>query len=162
MEVSSSHQVYVFFIYVITGISCCAFFDLQRFIRRLLKAGSVRTLLEDLFFAILCATVLIVTGFLFNDGQMRYYQFAGAVSGALFYAAFLSGKVMLIMEKIYNIVRKILIKPIVKILKIIYIPFNKTAELIKRIFLRARRVFARLKRALKKRNKLLKKRIKML
>ena len=162
MEVSSSHQVYVFFIYVISGIGCCIFFDLQRFIRRLLKAGNVRTLLEDVLFAMICVSVLLAAGFLFNDGQMRCYQFAGAVSGALFYAAFLSGKVIFIMEKMYGIIKKILVKPVVKIIKIIYIPFRKSAAIIKRAFLKAKRMLMRLKRSIKKRNKMLKKRIKML
>ena len=109
MEVSSSHQMYVFFLSVLSGLGCGVFFDLQRSLRRLHFAGSIRTTIEDIIFVVVAVGVTIALGFFFNNGQMRYYQVMGSVSGALFYAAFLSRIVMKILKFIYSMFAKIIL-----------------------------------------------------
>ena len=89
MEVSSTHQLFVFVLCVISGAGCGAFFDVQRSIRKLHFAGTFRIIAEDLLFVIICTAVAILLGYFFNRGQMRYYQIMGLISGALFYIAFI-------------------------------------------------------------------------
>ena len=59
MEVSTSQQIYVFSLFVILGISCGAFFDVQRFLRKISFAGQVRTTLEDTLFIVFFILAII-------------------------------------------------------------------------------------------------------
>ncbi len=162
MEVSSSHQMYVFFLSVLSGLGCGVFFDLQRSLRRLHFAGSIRTTIEDIIFVVVAVGVTIALGFFFNNGQMRYYQVMGSVSGALFYAAFLSRIVMKILKFFYSMLAKIIINPIIRLLKLLAIPARKLWNIIKRTGSKIKKVKKRVSRKVKKGRNLLKKRIKML
>ena len=162
MEVSSSHQIYVFLLYVALGMLCGAFFDVQRFLRRLNFAGSTRTMLEDILFASVCVCVMIGLGYYFNNGEIRYYQVMGAVSGALFYAAVLSRIFMKILFVIFKVIKNLVIKPVVKICVLLLIPIKKLWAILKKIGHKSRRITKAFVRNIKKRKKHLKKRIKML
>lgn len=162
MEVSSSHQIYVFSLCVISGMLCGAFFDVQRFLRRVHSAGSARTMLEDIIFAFVCVGVMIGFSFHFNNGEIRYYQVMGSVSGALFYAAALSRLFMKVLNLLFSLVRNLVVKPLVKICLALLVPIKKLTAIVKKTVLKTRKIFSRLGRNIKKRRKRLKKRIKML
>ena len=162
MEVSSAHQVHIFLLYVLAGVLCGAFFDLQRFLRRKIKAGYTRTCIEDFVFGALCVTVMIIISYFFNNGEIRYYQVMGSVSGGLFYGAFLRRLFMKSLNVLFLILKNVLWKPAVKIFQIILLPIVKITYLLKRLYLRLKKISGRLKRAIKKRKNVLKKRIKML
>lgn len=162
MEVSSTHQIYVFALCVVSGMLCGAFFDLQRFIRKLCSAGSVRTALEDVLFAVMCIGVMIGLSFYFNNGEIRYYQIMGTLSGALFYAAALSRIFMKLLQLLYLVFKNVIIKPIVKICLILIIPIKKIGHMLKKVSHKTGKIFRSLKRNVSKRKKRLKKRIKML
>lgn len=162
MEVSSSHQLYVFFLCVGAGIGCGMFFDLQRSLRKLHFAGGLRTMVEDFVFVLVTLTAVISLGFFFNSGQMRYYQIMGSISGVLFYAAFLSRGVMKGLEILYGIIGKILVKPIGKIFKRVILVMKKIWRFIKKVFSKIKKYIKRLHKSMSKRRKVLKKRIKML
>lgn len=162
MEVSSSHQMYVFFLSVLSGIGCGVFFDLQRSLRRLRFAGGIRTTIEDIIFVIVSLGVTIALGFFFNNGQMRYYQVMGGISGALFYAAFLSRTVMKLLQLVYSILEKIIVKPVALLLRIASVPMRKLWDIVKALSGKMKKIKKKISRNLKKGKKHLKKRIKML
>ncbi len=162
MEVSSSHQMYVFLLCVLLGVGCGVFFDFQRCIRKKFFAGILRTTLEDILFATLCIGAVIALGFFFNNGQIRYYQILGCVSGALFYAAFLSKLVSKIFLFFFGITEKIIVKPFLWLCKMAIIPLRYLRDTLRRWGKGFKRLSLRVSKALKNSLKMLKKRIKML
>ncbi|MBQ8807830.1 MAG: spore cortex biosynthesis protein YabQ [Clostridia bacterium] len=162
MEVSSSHQMYVFVLCILSGMVCGVFFDLQRFMRRVRFAGGVRTMLEDSIFVVICITLTIGMSFFFNNGEIRYYEIMGLVSGALFYGACLSRIVMKILQTVFDLIYRFIVKPLVKICTFMLIPFRKMLCVLKRLWQKIRKFFARFLRGLKTHRKRRKKRTKML
>lgn len=162
MEVSSKHQLFVFAVYVISGMGYGAFFDAQRSIRKVFGAGKIRTLFEDLLFVLVCTAAAIMAGFIFNRGQMRYYQVMGLISGVLFYAAFLSTFTMKILGRLYFLISKLILKPIVMTIKIILTPFLKIYLIFKAVYINIKAYFLNILRVMKKRKNKVKKRMKML
>ena len=162
MEVSSSQQVSVFFIYILSGIVCGAFFDTQRFLRRLCGAGKMRTFIEDFFFVSFCVATVIGVGLVFNNGELRYYQFMGAVSGVLFYGVILSGVFTKCLNLLFFLFCKILVKPLMKILGLIMLPVKRLWRMLKVLWKKKIHISKRFSRHRKKRRKHLKKRMKML
>lgn len=162
MEVSSSHQIYVFSLSVILGMVCGAFFDVQRFLRKISSAGTVRTTLEDILFAILCVAIMLGSSFMINNGEIRYYQIMGAISGMLFYAALLSRTFLKILEFVFRITVNLFVKPLIKTVRLLMIPVRKIVSAIKRRALRIKNRLRGIRRGAKKRKKLIKKRMKML
>lgn len=162
MEVSSSHQIYVFSLFVLLGMGCGAFFDVQRFLRKISSAGTVRTTLEDILFSLLCIALMLGAGFMINNGEIRYYQIMGAVSGILFYAAVLSRTFLKILSVVFRAGVNLLVKPLVKIIHILMIPLSKFMSFMKRKEARIKNKIKGIRRSAKKRKKLIKKRIKML
>ncbi len=162
MEVSSSHQIYVFALYVLSGVLCGAFFDVQRFLRKLHRAGKARTQLEDVLFAFACVGAMLVLSYFFNNGEIRYYQIMGSVSGVLFYAAALSRIFMKILDVLSILIKNLIIKPVIKICCVLFIPIRKIFRIFRKICLKIKKIFLRIGRNIKSRKKRLKKRMKML
>ena len=154
--------MYVFVLCLISGVGCGIFFDIQRSLRRLIAAGGVRTAFEDTAFAVVCVVGAIGLGFLFNNGQMRYYQVMGVLSGALFYAALLSSITMKILAVFYKALGHFFIRPVVLLMKTVSIPFVKIFSLAKFIFKKLKGIFLRGVRVFKTKKKTMKKRMKML
>ena len=162
MEVSSSHQVYVFSMFVLMGAMCGALFDIQRFLRTKKSAGYIRTAVEDVVFSFICIGIMIVSSFQINNGEIRYYQVMGAISGVLFYAAFLSRVFLKTLSVFFRIAEKIFVKPIIKIACFITSPVKKFLIILKRRFARIRRKIRSIKQGVKRRKGIIKKRAKML
>lgn len=162
MEVSSSHQIYVFVLYLLSGVLCGAFFDVQRFLRRLHRAGKARTQLEDVLFVIVCVGAMLGLSYFFNNGEIRYYQIMGSISGVLFYAAALSRIFMKALNVISNLIKHIIIRPVIKICSVLLVPILKIFRLCRKSCIKIKRIFLRIGRKIKTRKKSIKKRIKML
>lgn len=162
MEVSSSHQMYVFALCILSGILCGIFFDLQRFWRQIRFAGYARTLFEDILFAALCIGITIGFGFYFNNGEIRYYQIMGSISGALLYAALLSRYVMRLFHLVYKLLLAVVVTPLVKICRLLIFPVKKIVSRFKKAAAKIKKKFSRVTRNVKTVKKRLKKRIKML
>ena len=162
MEISSKSQLYVFAISLAAGMLCGIFFDIQRSLRRKLHAGEWRTLLEDIIFTFFCIGIILSVGYIFDEGAIRYYLVLGSISGALFYAAFLSQLFMKICGKILDLTVKLIITPIKKIFKSALYPIKKIL-LLRRMFSEKRRkIIKNILSKLQRRTKKLKKRVKML
>lgn len=162
MEVSSSHQVNVFFIYVLSGLICGTFFDMQRLLRKVFAAGSTRTLVEDFVFVVFTVFMTIAPGFIYNNGEMRYYQIIGILCGGTLYAVALSRIVMKILSFLFYLTQKTIVKPVIKLCLLLIIPVKWIIRKIKKLKTLGKRVQKKLSRHSKKCRKALKKRIKML
>ena len=162
MKVSSSHQGYVFLLFVFMGIVCGMIFDTQRTLRKNHFAGTLRTTLEDGIFVILSIGIIIGASFVANNGEIRYFQAMGVVSGALFYAAFLSRIFRKSVSAFLSVITKILLKPIARMAKFLTEKLKRFAHLFKKRFMRIKRRFAAIRKTAKKRRKIIKKRVKML
>ena len=162
MKVSSSHQGFVFLLFVLMGALCGMIFDTQRTLREKCSAGALRTTLEDGVFVILSIGIMLGASFVANNGEIRYFQGMGAVSGALFYAAFLSRIFRKFISAFFSVTTKILLKPIGRMLSFLKEITKKFCLFFKKRFIRIKRRIDGIRKIAKKRRKILKKRIKML
>ena len=162
MEVSSSHQITVFFIYVLSGFICGIFFDVQRVLRRIMAADSARTFIEDFVFATFTVFMTIAPGFIYNNGEMRYYQIIGILCGGIVYAVALSPVIKKILHFIFCLVNKIIVVPIIRIFRLLVLPLKKLKGKIRKLKTVKTRVQNKLSRHFRKKKKTIKKRIKML
>lgn len=162
MEVSSSHQITVFFLYVLSGFVCGTFFDVQRVLRRMLAADAARTFIEDFAFAVFTVFMTIAPGFVHNNGEMRYYQIIGLLCGGIVYAMVLSPVVRKILYFIFGLVCKMIVIPTMKICRAFFFPFKMLKGKIKEFKTFKTRAKNKLSRHLKRKRKTIKKRIKML
>lgn len=162
MEVSSSHQVNVFFLYVLAGFSCGIFFDIQRVLRKMLAADVARTFIEDLLFALFTVFMAIAPGFIYNNGEMRYYQIVGILCGGIVYAVILSSVIKKILYFIFCFMHKILVVPLIKTVCFLVLPLKKLKDKINNIKTCMVRIKNRFLRHVRRKRKTIKKRIKML
>lgn len=162
MEVSSSRQVYVFLLCIISGLLCGAFFDIQRFLREKYKSGKTRTIVEDSLFALFCIVVVIGFGYLFNNGELRYFQLMGTLSGVLFYASVLSRAFKKVLNTVFILFVNLIFKPVKKIYRVLLIPFKMVLKNLRKLKNKKNKMMKRFSRHFKNRKKRLKKRIKML
>lgn len=162
MEVSSSHQLDVFFICVLSGIVCGIFFDLQRSVRKISCRGRTVTTLQDLLFALFYVGVALFVGFNFNHGEVRYYQVLGVVFGVLLYLLLFSSLVMKIIELVGKAFYISVIKPLGFVIGRLFNLVKRLFSLLAKAHKRIKVVF-RIGFNIQKNNiKWLKKRMKML
>ncbi len=119
MEVSSSQQLNVFVVYIITGAFCGLLFDVLRSIRKIHITGTFLTAVEDIIFFLLSLCAILSVGYKFDDGKIRYYQVLGILFGALVYYLTLSRIFIKIISFIGVIIYKYLIKNILRIINLI-------------------------------------------
>lgn len=83
-------QSQVFLSMLYAGLAIGAWYDVLRFVRRVLEAGPWLTAALDLVFAVGAAATLVVAMVLSSYGEMRVYCLLGALSGAVIYSFTLS------------------------------------------------------------------------
>lgn len=74
---SVSHQAYVFFIFILTGVIIGVLFDIFRVFRRSFKTSDFVTYIQDILFWILSGIIVLYTIFKFNNGDIRSYIIIG-------------------------------------------------------------------------------------
>ncbi|MBR1970904.1 MAG: spore cortex biosynthesis protein YabQ [Clostridia bacterium] len=162
MTVSSSVQLDVFFVCIVFGIASGVIFDLERSIRKIYGGKNIATIAEDVVFAVVCITALIILCYFFDEGRIRYYHILGACFGVLFYALFLSGAVLKGFCFIHMFFIKAVLSPLLKLIRFIFSPFilffKKTASIIKRSYKKLKKIL----RGVKIKKKRIKKIMKML
>ena len=116
------------------------------------KTSDIITYIEDIFFWISSGLIILISIFLFNNGELRLYIFIGIVVGILIYMIFISKyfirfnmfiiniskktitRILQIISKpikfIYNIIKKLLFRPI----SFIFINFRKFFKKLSNIF----------------------------
>lgn len=128
MEVSSRHQLDVFFLCIFAGILCGIFFDLQRSVRKISCKGRIITTIQDLLFALFYVGVALFVGFNFNHGEVRYYQVLGVFFGILLYLLLFSNFIRKIMQLVGKAFYISVIKPLVFL-------YGKLFAIVRKIFL---------------------------
>ena len=160
MTVSSSDQLNVFFICIVCGLSSGVLFDLGRSLRKAYGGKNVLTIAEDVLFTILYITALIILCYLFDEGRIRYYHILGATFGILLYALLLSSIVLKVFCAIHIFFIKNILSPLIKLIKLIFIPFRlfitKIIALFKKMRRKARRIFKNIKSKRKRMKKIMK------
>lgn len=130
MGLSVTAEFSVFLWCIVCGSIAALIFDVFRIIRRLIYSGCLKTSIEDILYWIIAGFLIYYFALLFNGGEIRFYMFAGIITGALLYFTtasplIINGFVYLIrvIFKILSFIFKILYSPVKLILKIIGKPF---------------------------------------
>ena len=134
-----ANQAYLFIIFSITGIFITLIFDIFRIKRKVFKTSNIVTYIEDLIFWIITVIIILFMVWTFNDGEIRVYMILGLIIGMLIYLLTLSdiitkigiillkslkktisyifSPLILICNKLYNNIKKIIEKNVKKIIK---------------------------------------------
>ena len=114
------NQGYLFFIFVLNGCLIGIIFDFFRILRKSFKTSDIITYIEDILFWILTGISILYFIFVFNNGEIRLFMFLGIAVGITLYMLIFSSFFIKINVTIILFLKKI----IIKILKIILIPFQ--------------------------------------
>lgn len=112
------NQVYVFFWSILIGAVLTLIFDFFRLMRRNKETRDLIVYIQDIFFWLIVAIVIIISAFITNSGELRGYMFIGYALGSMFYLLLLSNlilkifgiifdKIDLVFGKIFTFFRKI-------------------------------------------------------
>ncbi len=84
------NQVYVFLSSIIIGAILTLIFDFFRLTRRHKNSRDIIVYIQDIFFSIIVAIVIIISAFITNNGELRGYMFIGYALGSMFYLLLIS------------------------------------------------------------------------
>ena len=122
-------QIKTLIYFILTGISIGILFDIFRIMRKSFKTLDFITYIQDFLFWILTGLILIVSIFIFNNGDLRGYIFIGILFGIFIYMLLLSNIFIKFFITIIECMKKIVgfpIKIMMKFLKKCIInPMNK-------------------------------------
>ena len=124
------NQLELFLIFITNGIIIGILFDIFRVLRKTFKTNDIVTYLEDILFWILTGIIVLYSIFTFNNGEIRLFMFIAIFIGAVIYLFLFSSYFIKINVTILNILKNI----ILKIIKIIEIPFKYICMFIRKIF----------------------------
>jgi len=146
VNISLTNQVYVFWASVLGGVITGVIFDFFRAYRKKVKSGAVFVGIQDMLFWLISSGVVFYFMYRFNNGDPRWFIFAGIILGAIIYHYTISGLVVMLIIKIsefigksIEIIIKIIIFPVVLIIRIfkkplliVAIPIRKSGRFIRR------------------------------
>ena len=75
---------------MITGTLLGVVFDIFRILRKSFKTSDIVTNIEDIIFGIATGTILLISIFLFNNGELRLFVFIGIIFGIVMYMLLIS------------------------------------------------------------------------
>ena len=114
-----TNQAYLFLIFMVNGIIIGILFDFFRILRKSFKTADLITYIEDILFWILTGIILLYSIFVFNNGEIRLFMFLAVILGTIIYMLIASKYVIKINVTIITFVKKILLVPINFIAKIL-------------------------------------------
>ena len=120
-------ELYVFLLFILTGISIGILFDIFRILRKSFKTKDIVTYIEDILFWIITGVFLLYSVFNFNDGEIRLYMFIAILIGVLLYMLILSSYIVKINVKIITFVKNLLQKTF----NVFFKPFKKLFDKIR-------------------------------
>lgn len=124
MDVSSRSQVFLLFIFLISGLAIGLLFDFFRSTRRVVKTNDFFTGVEDVLFWIISGTIVIFCITCFTDGEIRSYMLVGLLTGVLFYFFALSKYLSKIITFILDLCARAI--------GFIFLPVKKICNLVKK------------------------------
>ncbi len=108
----SLNQLYIFLLFILTGIVIGIVFDIFRIFRRSFKTNDIITYVQDFLFWFVTGCILLFSIFTFNNGGLRGYIFIGIILGVLLHLLLLSKYFINIFVKIFSVLKKIIGYPI--------------------------------------------------
>ena len=128
MYTNSLNQLSSFIIFIIVGGTISIIFDIFRVLRKTFKTPDFLTYFEDICFWIISGALIIISTFLFNNGELRLYIFILLFLGSLIYILFIS--------KYFIKLSMILINIVKKLIHILTIPINFLQKILKNLFIK--------------------------
>ena len=128
MYTNNLNQLSSFIIFIIVGGTISVIFDIFRVFRRTFKTPDFLTYFEDICFWIISGIIILITTFIFNNGELRWYIFIGLFLGSLLYILFISKHFIKFSLIAINILKKLI--------HIFVIPIIFLQKILKRIFIR--------------------------
>lgn len=120
MEIYKLQQLSVTLCFVIASVCCCITFDILKAIRSIYPVKGIVEGIIDISFWVICTVIIYVCLYFSNSGDVRWFEFLGAITGITLYILF-------IQKHSYKIILKltcILIRIFCFIFKILCIPFR--------------------------------------
>ena len=123
------NQTYLFLVFSLTGVIIGVLFDFFRILRKSFKTTDLITCIEDIIFWILAGILILYNIWYFNNGEIRAFIILGIVLGIIIYILTLSN----IIVKIFYIIVNFLKMLIMKLFKILELPFKPIVLIYKKI-----------------------------
>ena len=127
------NEIYIFLLFILTGISIGILFDIFRILRRSFKTIDFITYIQDFLFWILAGAILLYSIFSFNNGELRGYIFIGVILGVILYILIFSKYFVKISVTIINILKKIIYTHIKFIVNFVKEHIIKRKEMTKKL-----------------------------
>jgi len=128
MDYSISHEVFILFCSVLSGIIISIIYDLFRLIRKNSESGFILICIQDILFWFIATFIMFYTVFDTNNGKLRWYHFLGGICGAILYFSCLSRPVIYLLHrfiriffKFFELFFKILLTPLKFMYNILYV-----------------------------------------
>lgn len=125
MNTTQISQVYLFGIYILSGIIIGLLFDFFRILRKSFKTPDFLTYIEDFLFWIITGIIILTITFIFNNGEIRGFSIIGISLGILLYILMLSKHIIKAFVFVILFIKKIIVFPIKKCQKLIKKRFIK-------------------------------------
>ena len=118
------HQERLFFIMLIFGMICAAFYDTFCVKRRIFskKDSGFILFIDDFCFAVISTFLFLITTFVFNNGIIRWYEFLFTFLGFAIYKLTISKLILVICFLFCDLLRTVLIR----IIRILFLPLAKS------------------------------------
>lgn len=81
MEISYALQHYLFLASLMVGLVCGAVYDIFRLLRAFSFKNKVIVFIEDIIYCLFVAVAFMVLFYNYSDGHIRFYAFAGVITG---------------------------------------------------------------------------------
>ena len=133
------NQTYLFLVFSLTGVIIGILFDFFRILRKSFKTSDIITYLEDIIFWILTGFIVLYNIWYFNNGEIRLFMILGIIMGAIIYMLTLSNIIIKIFYEIINTLKKI----ILKLIKILELPFKPIVLICKKIYVIIRKIIGK-------------------
>lgn len=145
MIVSSKHELFVFFGSVLGGMILGMIFDIFKATKLSDKANIVVLGIYDLLLWCIMTIAVFLIIFITNNAEVRWYEFAGMILGAVIYFMSLSGFFVAMLTTVLRMLKKVLcfllkivlfpIKLVFKILKPVILFVKKRLRIFKRMYI---------------------------
>ena len=121
------HEVYVFASAMASGLTAGFLYDLIRMKRKAHKTKTAMSVFEDIAFWVIASILVFVRAYISNQGEIRMYFIIAVLAGVVFYYAFLSHWVILIL----TFILKITLKPFILLFRLLTPFFNLISKFLK-------------------------------
>ncbi len=129
---NSINQLYILFVFIISGSIIGILFDLFRILRKSFKTPDIITYIEDTLFWIITGLFLLYIIFKYSFGEIRIYMFISLIIGLVVYFLTISKYFIDLNVKIINIFKI----SISKILYILFFPIKIMINILQKTFLK--------------------------